>query len=286
MRVTVGAAQFTPKKADVEANLDRMAEWVLQAQDEGLDLIAFPESATTAYYLEGGVLECSLTREQLFDGFQKRLAGKLTRPLDALVGFYEAAENHLYNSAAYLQLGPDGRIVHVYRKFFLPTYGIFDEDRFVARGTELGVFDTRLGRMGILICEDAWHSILATLLALNGAQILLVPSASPGRGFEHEVPSNVERYGRMLRAACEEHAVFAVNVHLCGFEGGKGFVGKSSILDPYGNTVAESPLLDDHLLVAELDLDQIQIARAQLPLLPDLDASWDILLRIAEGTGP
>jgi N-carbamoylputrescine amidase len=277
---TVGVAQFTPTKADVPANLDRIAEFALAAAHEGAELVTFSETITSAYFLEGGVLESALTAEELLNGLGQRI--KLERPLDLVVGFYEKNGGNLYNSAAYLQVGQDSRVVHVYRKFFLPTYGVFDEERFVSRGHQLGVFETRLGRVAILICEDVWHTILSALSAAAGAQIVVVPSASPARGFEGETIGNLERYHRMLRAVSDEHGVYCVNAQLCGFEGGKGFVGGSSVVDPFGRVIAQAPVMDDHLLLAPIDLELIEIARAQLPLTSDLQSAWGDIRRIVQ----
>ena len=272
---SLACAQIAPKKGDLAANLDTIAEVALQASNAGVDLVIFPEGSTTGYFLEGGVLEAALTEDELLEMVTGRLKGKLTRPLDLVLGFYQKASGNLYNSAAYLELGRNcGRIVHVYRKFFLPTYGVFDEERFVARGKELGVFDTRLGRVAILICEDLWHSILPTLSALAGAQLLIVPSASPGRGFSGETVESLDRYHRLLTAVAEEHGIWCANCQLCGFEGGKGFIGGSSIVDPNGVAVAISPVIEPHLLVADVDLDLITIARSSSPLLADLENAW------------
>lgn len=281
MNFTVGVAQFTPEKAAVSKNLDRIAEFALAAAAEGAELVVYPETITSAYFLEGGVLESALTAEELLDELEKRLAG-LNRTLDLCVGFYEKENGDLYNSAAYLQVGQYPRLVHTYRKFFLPTYGVFDEERFVSRGHELGVFDTRLGRMAILICEDVWHSILSALSAAAGAQMILVPSASPARGFEGPTIGNLDRYNRMLRAVSDEHGVYCVNSQLCGFEGGKGFVGGSSVIDPYGRTLASAPVLDDHLLLAPVDPKLIDLARSQLPLTSDLRSAWGDIRRIVD----
>lgn len=281
MAFTVALAQTAPVKADVCRNLDQIAEFCHQTSKEGAELIVFPEGAVTGYFLEGGVLELALSTDELLAEIQKRF--KVERTLDILVGFYEKDGGNLYNSAAYLEMGPSGgRVVHVYRKFFLPTYGVFDEERFVSRGTELGVFDTRLGRIGVLICEDVWHSILPALCALRGAQMILVPSASPARGFSNGVPENTDRYRRMLRAVSEEHGVWCANAHLCGFEGGKGFVGGSFFVDPFGKVVAESPILEEHLLLGKVDLDLIEIARAQTPLISDLKSSWPAVKRLLD----
>ena len=278
---SLACAQIAPKKGDLPANLDTIAEVALQASAAGADLVVFPEGSTTGYFLEGGVLEAALSGEELLAMVAGRLKGKLTRPLDIVLGFYQKAGGNLYNSAAYLELGPDGgRIVHVYRKFFLPTYGVFDEERFVARGRELGVFDTRLGRVAILICEDLWHSVLPTLSALAGAQLLIVPSASPGRGFAGETVESLDRYHRLLTAVAEEHGIWCANCQLCGFEGGKGFVGGASIVDPNGISVAISPVIEPHLLVAAVDFDLITIARSSSPLLADLENAWADIQRL------
>lgn len=284
MNFTVGVAQFTPEKAEVAANLDRIAEFALAAAEEGAELVVFPETITSGYFLEGGVLESAMSATTLLDELEKRLES-LNRPLDLLVGFYEKNGGNLYNSAAYLQVGQYPDVIHVYRKFFLPTYGVFDEERFVSRGHDLGVFDTRLGRVGILICEDVWHSVLSALSAVAGAQMLLVPSASPARGFQGESIGNLDRYHRMLKAVSDEHGVYCINSQLCGFEGGKGFIGGSCVVDPFGRFVGGAPIMDDHLLLAPVDLELIDIARSQLPLTSDMQSAWGDIQRIVGELG-
>ncbi len=283
MPLKVACAQIAPFKAEIAKNLGVIADTIQQAAAESVDLVAFPETAVSGYFVEGGALECSLTAEQLLQELTSRV--KLDVPIDAVVGYYELSDGNLYNSAAYIELGPNSRIVHNYRKFFLPTYGVFDEERFVSRGRSLGAFQSRLGRIGMLICEDVWHSILPTLNALSGASILVIPSASPARGFAQEKPGNLGRYERMVRAVCEEHGIFCMNCQLCGFEGGKGFVGGSMIMDPMGNTVAQGPVESEYLLIAEIDLDQIALARAQTPLFSDLQSAWGDIIRIADRLG-
>jgi N-carbamoylputrescine amidase len=275
MPLTIACAQIAPLKAEVSANLDKIAAVALQAAAEGADLVLFPEAATTGYFLEGGVLESSLTTHEVCEGLKCRISSSLTRPLDVCLGFYENAEGQLFNAAGYFSLDKDScKVLGTYRKFFLPTYGVFDEERFVTRGRALGVFDTRFGKMGMLICEDVWHSILPTLTALAGAQILLVPTASPARGFGDPQITNLDRYQRLLRGIAEEHGLFCVNTQLCGFEGGKGFVGGSMVIDPMGRVMVQSPVGEEHLLLATLDMDLIRLARAQSPLISDLQEAW------------
>src|SRR5262249_26692215 len=127
------------------------------------------------------------------------------RALDVSLGFYEIWNNKLYNSAMYVTLGDDEpRIRHVHRKVFLPTYGLFDEERFVERGREIRAFETGWGRAALLVCEDAWHSMSATIAALDGAQIIFVCSAPPSRGLAPKVdgvpgPDSVSRWDRLIR---------------------------------------------------------------------------------------
>ncbi len=281
MAFKVACAQFAPVKAEVETNLDRIGEIVLQAHEEGADLVLLPEASTSGYFLEGGVLESSLTSSQLMSSLWKRLSKKLHGEVDVVLGFYENHQGTLFNSSAYIEVSPNGpRLVGVYRKFFLPTYGVFDEERFVSRGRELGVFDTRLGKIAVLICEDVWHGVLPTLCAVNGAQLILVPAASPGRGFTGEDVDNHERYRRLFRSISEEHGLFCASAQLCGFEGGKGFIGGSMIVDPYGRVLAEGPLAEEHLLIAEVDPYMVAISRAQSPLLSDLQSAWEDIRRL------
>lgn len=281
MRFQLACAQIAPRKADVAGNLDRIVDIALHAQASGADVVLFPETSTSGYFLEGGVLEASLTSDQLVEELDKRFKGRIERTLDIALGYYQNAQGNLYNAVSYLQCDPGGitRIAD-YRKFFLPTYGVFDEERFVSRGRDLGVFNTRFGRFGFLVCEDIWHSIMPTLCALSGAQLLLVPSASPARGFKGPQVESLARYRRIMVAAAEEHGIWCANCQLCGFEGGKGLVGGSCIVDPFGKILGESPIADEHILLSEIDLDMVTISRSSSPLLTDLESAWGDILRI------
>ena len=273
-------------KAETGRNLATIADITRQASGEGADLVLFPETSTAGYFLEGGVLEASLTKEKLAYELWGRLKDGLDRPIDMALGFYEIADGILYNSAAYLEFTPDGvRINGVYRKIFLPTYGVFDEERFVSRGRDLAMIETRFGRLALLICEDIWHSVMPMLCAVRGAQMLLVPAASPARGFSGAEIENHERYRRLFRAVSEEHAVYVINSQLIGFEGGKGFIGGSMVVDPFGNVIAEAPIAEPQLLIADIDLDLVGIARAQSPLLSDLKGQWEEVRRLVANSG-
>ncbi len=290
MSFQVAIGQISPRKADVKGNLDRIVEMVtsLCQSDTPPDLVVFPETANSGYFLQGGVREVALSSEDLCSELTQRFVSSgITREVDVALGFYELWEGNIYNSAAYLNFNPEdpacGTLIHTHRKFFLPTYGVFDEARFVARGRSINSFQTRFGKMTILVCEDAWHSITPTLAALQGAEMLLVLSASPGRGFQTDRPSNVEKWQRLLQAIAEEHGVWVINSSLVGFEGGKGFVGSSMIIGPFGNLVGQAPLLTECVLTGTIDPEDIPVARANSPYLADLRAAMpDILNQIED----
>jgi N-carbamoylputrescine amidase len=281
VKLQVAVVQFAPDKGRLNDNLDRIAEGIIAASDQGCGLVAFPEAATTGYFLEGGVVELSLTAEALSMALSERLRGKLRRSLEAVVGFYEEHDGNIYNSACYLRCSKEStEAKFVYRKFFLPTYGVFDEERFVSRGRELGVFDTAFGRSSIMICEDVWHSIWPTLNAVAGATIMVIPSASPARGFSGEGIENHDRYRRLVRGISEEHGVYTILAQLVGFEGGKGFIGGSMIHDPFGNLLVEAPVGEEAMIIAEIDPHIVPVARAATPLISDLQSVWPNVQRL------
>ncbi|HEY8832371.1 MAG TPA: NAD+ synthase, partial [Gemmatimonadaceae bacterium] len=212
------------------------------------------------------------------------------RPLDVCIGFYEVWNNAFYNSALYVTLGGgtgEPVIRHVHRKLFLPTYGMFDEERFVDRGFEVRAFDTAWGRAAMLICEDAWHSLTGTVAALDGATMIFILSASPARGVwpredEGQVPANLKRWERLARDIAEEQGVFVALVNLVGTEGGKTFSGGSIIAGPYGDVRAKAPLWDETIMTITLDPQDLTRARSDAPLLTDLQTMMPHLMRTVD----
>ncbi|MBA3672481.1 MAG: NAD+ synthase [Gemmatimonadaceae bacterium] len=292
--LTLALAQIRPKKGDYDANLARVAALLSQAAalDPRPQLVCFPESALTGYFLEGGVREHAVTAG--------RLAADLNRAygpgpiVDVCIGFYEIWHNKLYNSALYVTLGETIPLVrHVHRKVFLPTYGMFDEERFVERGREVRAFDTAWGRAAILVCEDVWHSITGTIAALDGAQLIIVPTAPPARGAwpksdDVPGPASLSRWERLARDMADEHGVYVALANLAGSEGGKQFPGASMLAGPKGEVRVRGPLWDEALVVAPLDLDDVTRARADMPLISDLETMAphlrESMARVESGT--
>lgn len=290
MTLDLTIAQFKPSKGNVEGTLASVVDTLVRAADaDGSrpSLVVFPETALTGYFLEGGVRERALAADDLFDRLAAGYAGAADRPIEIALGFYELDAGHVYNSALYARLGPDPAILHVHRKVFLPTYGVFQEERFVESGAGVEAFDTAAGRVALLICEDAFHTVSGTLAALDGAELILIPSASPARGARPGtgVPGNLARWDLLGSGLAGEHGVFVVVSQLVGFEGGKGFAGGSAAYSPRGERIAAGPLWDEALLPVRLDPAEIRQARTEEPLFADLERAWTRLLVNSPGAG-
>ncbi|HEU4995399.1 MAG TPA: NAD+ synthase [Gemmatimonadaceae bacterium] len=284
MSVHIAVAQFSPRKGDYRRNLNRLGEHFAQidALTPRPQVYCLPESALTGYFLEGGVREVAVTAGQLARDLDTVYRASVPggRLLDVAVGFYEEWQNKLYNSALYVTLGGGEPVVrHVHRKIFLPTYGLFDEERFVERGLEVRAFDTSWGRAAVLVCEDAWHSLTGTIAALDRAQVIFLLAAPPARGPWAQdnggprgtVPASVNRWERLARDIAEEHGVHVVLASLAGSEGGKMFSGASMVMGPKGDLRIRGPLWEEAILTATLDPDDVTRARADMPLVADLE---------------
>jgi predicted amidohydrolase len=259
-------AQIETKLGDVDANLSKHLALAEEAQEAGAQLILFPELSLTGYVLQDltPMVACSATPED--EAFGPLL--EASRQIDIVVGFVEAEQRHRYYIAsAYLSRG---RVLHVHRKVYLPTYGLFDEGRFFAAGDQVRAFDAPYGRTGLLICEDFWHASPPSLLWLDGADILLFVSASPGRGLNLNPQLESARWVELINQAYASlFTTFVVHANRVGFEEGLNFWGGSTAFDPAGALIAKGPYFAEGLTLVDLDLGQIRRTRARLPLLRD-----------------
>ncbi|MEW5986328.1 MAG: nitrilase-related carbon-nitrogen hydrolase [Chloroflexota bacterium] len=266
MILKVGLAQITPKLGDVRANLARHLQLVEEAAEQGVQLLVFPELSLTGYVLQDLAFDVAL-RAAADDPIFSQLM-EASRRLDVVVGFVEQDErNQFHIAGAYLA---GGEMVHLHRKVYLPTYGMFDEGRYFAWGNAIHAFDTRFGRMGLLICEDFWHISPPYLLWLDGADVLILTSASPGRGLTAEAKIGSARWVEHINQAYASiFTNFVIHCNRTGFEDGVGFWGGATVFDPDGNLVVQGPYYEEALVTAELDLNQIRRTRTRLPLLRD-----------------
>ena len=191
-------------------NLEKHLTVIQEASSRGADLVVFPELSLTGYVLQDLASAVSCRPRSDDPVFQVLLAA--SQKLDIVVGFVEEdVRNRFYIASAYLSRG---EVLHVHRKVYLPTYGLFDEGRFFAWGDAVQAFDTPFGRVGMLICEDFWHASPPYLLWLDGADVFLFMSASPGRGLERAPRTGLGALGQphsarlrqpvhQLRGACQ-----------------------------------------------------------------------------------
>lgn len=266
MKLKVGLAQITPKLGNLEANLERHLAAIEEAAESGVELLVFPELSLTGYRLRDLAFSVAIQPTYKNPIFARLL--EASRDMDLVVGFVESdVRQKFFISAGYLS---GGEVVHLHRKVYLPTYGMFDEGRYFAWGDHIRAFDTRFGRVGILICEDFWHVSAAYTLWLDGADILILTSSSPGRGLATEQKIGSARWVEHINQAyASMFTNFILHTNRTGFEDGVTFYGGSTIYDPEGNLLGQGAYYEEALVTAKLDLNDIRRARIRLPLLRD-----------------
>jgi predicted amidohydrolase len=263
----IALAQVAPHLGDLDANLERHHALIGDARAGGAGLVVFPELGLTGYQLQDLAAEVAM---RLDDPRLGRLAAA-TIGLSAVVSFVEEAGDHrLFIAAALLE---DGEIRHVHRKVFLPTYGQFDERRFFAAGDVVRATPSRLGPgIGIGVCEDFWHLQMPQLLALDGAQLLINVSSSPGRDLaaRNEVGLGTATSWRtLMRTYAQLTGSFVVFVNRVGVDESMTFWGGSEVIGPSGEPVFSAPFFDDDLYLVDVNLDEVRRERIALPLLRD-----------------
>jgi predicted amidohydrolase len=276
----VAIAQIAPRLGDVQANLALHEQWVAEARARGAEVIVFPELSLTGYFLKDMVSTVALRR----DAPEIARLRELSRGIELVVGVVEESEDfRFYNACMYFR---DGVLQHVHRKVYLPTYGLFDEARYLARGDRIRCCSSALGRTAFLICEDLWHPSTVYIAALDGAVAVICPSSSPLRGIrEGSERDDNAAYWELLNAMyAQTFAVHVVYANRVGFEDGVGFWGGSEIVAPNGERLAKARYYEEDLLVADLCIKEPRRQRVAAPLLRDenLDLTIAELLRIRE----
>jgi predicted amidohydrolase len=262
----IGLAQIYPKLGDVRANCELHMQYVERAVEQNVDLLVFPELSLTGYTLQDLVREVAMRPDRRHPAFAAMLDA--SQRLDLIVGFAEEdGRGRFFTSAAYLSKGD---AVHVHRKVYLPTYGLFDEMRYFDLGDSVRAFDTRLGRVGMLICEDFWHASPPYLAWLDGADLMIFTSASPGRGLSYDGKLASSRFVETVNQAYAAlFGSYVIHVNRSGFEDGLNFWGGSTVFSPDGDLLAQAPYFEEALVVSKVDLNQIRRTRTRLPLLRD-----------------
>ena len=263
--LTLALAQINTKLGDIDANLEKHLTLVNDARKQGADLVIFPELSLTGYVLQD--LAASLARHPSPDDPVFKRLLRASNDIDMVVGFVEEDVRYRnFVASVYLS---EGKIIHKHRKVYLPTYGIFDEKRFFAAGDRIQAFDTRFGRMGLLICEDFWHASSPYTLWMDGADVLLFTSASPGRGVTEEILGSAQWVETVNRTYAGLFTTFVAHTNRVGFEDGLSFWGGATVYDPDGKLVAKAAYNEEGVTLAELDLNQVRRTRMRLPVLRD-----------------
>lgn len=242
--ITVTCGQFDIKLDNKTYNVNKMHQLAISAKEKyQTDLLVFPECSATGYSfssLEDAKRIAEPLRWDLTDRIA-RIAGNLD--MSILFGMLEADGNSCYNTAVFIE--PDGKL-YSYRKSHLPHLGV---DRYLDRGTELNVIDSRFGPLGIMVCYDLRFPEVARQMALKGVRLILQPTNLPRGGEAHA--------DFLTRARACENRVYLASCNRCGQEEGSYFIGRSQIVDINGNILRE---LDDMegLISATLDLKRAE----------------------------
>lgn len=263
----IALAQIAPRLGALEDNLARHHALLADARTAGADLVVFPELGLTGYQLQDLAAEVAMR----VDDPRLTALAAATEGCSAVVSFVEESTDHrLFIAAALLE---DGLIRHVHRKLFLPTYGLFDERRFFAAGDQLRAVPSRLGLgVGLAVCEDFWHLTVPQVLALDGAQLLINVSSSPGRDLAatNEVGLGTATSWRtLMRTYAQLTTSFVVFCNRVGVDESISFWGGSEVIAPTGAAIFSAPLYDEGLYTVDIAPADIRRERIGLPLLRD-----------------
>ncbi len=266
---TVAIAQISVKLGDLESNLKKHLDYIEQARDAGAALLIFPELSLTGYYLQDITNQIGMSVSKPRGPLRALIERSKEYDMDICVGFVEESDRFVhYIAQAYIG---QGEIKHVHRKVYLPTYGMFDDMRYVGMGRNVRAFDTRFGRMGILICEDFWHLALPYLLWLDGADTLLMVAAGPGRGVKpgDDYLDTTFDVITTHRIYAELFTTFVYHCNRVGYEDGVAFGGYSTVIAPDGDFLARGEHFEECLVTATVNPESVRFKRRSLPLLRD-----------------
>lgn len=283
MKIRIGIAQNKPTLGNIDANMEIAERAIAEAKGKGVQLLVFPELGLTGYYLRDMVPVVAMHDEHAVI----KTMIEHSRDLSLVIGYVEESPDHqFYNSALYLE---DGRIVHRHRKVYLPTYGMFDELRYFGSGESVSAFDTKFGRIGILICEDAWHLSAGCILSADGADIMIHLASSPARGIGSGERLDIyDAWENLNRTYAGSFCCYVIFANRVGCEDGLTFWGGSEVIDPDCAVAGKAKYLDEDLLVVDIDCEKIRRAQMYTPVRRDERIRLTIreLQRIAERGRP
>lgn len=278
-KMKIALAQIAPKLANFDFNLEKHLDYINKAVDEKADLVYFPELSLTGYSLKDAVFDEAMK----VDDQKLKPLYEASRKIAVSFGMVELTEQfEIKNTQVYLE---NGKITAKHRKVYLPTYGVFEEKRYFTPGNRFRAFDAKIGRIGMLICEDMWHLSSNLVLAQDGALIIFASSAGLLRSMQAKgKPDNIAAWENLNRTCAHNFTSYFVFCNRVGSEDGLMFWGGSEILDPFGKPLVKAPYFEEALVTGEIDLIKLKHARVHTTLLSDerLDIVTDELERISK----
>ncbi|HKQ32390.1 MAG TPA: NAD+ synthase, partial [Thermodesulfobacteriota bacterium] len=252
--VRLGLAQINVRVGDVEGNLKKILGYMKDARAKGVDILAFPELALTGYPPEDLLLKPSFINDNLEALNEVR---KAARGLTVILGFADRRED-IYNAAAVIH---DKALVDIYRKHYLPNYGVFDEDRYFQSGLRAPVYKLGIVIFGVNICEDIWYPGDPTRRQsiLGGAQIIINISSSP------YYSSKVKAREQMLVTRAKDYSAVVAYCNLVGGQDELVFDGHSVIISERGEILARAKGFEEALLVSDINIDRVFRSRTHDP---------------------
>jgi len=258
-------AQIAPGLGMLKENIERHLEIVSDARKKKADVVVFPELSLTGYQLKDLVADVALMQGEVLDLFKLLGEGK---SIEVVLGYMERSTGfQYYNAMAHIVINSSGRVrlLHNHRKINLPTYGMFEEQRYYSQGKNLNAYNsTSIGRCGMLVCEDFWHPANTLLLSLDsqgleGVKAVFVGANSPARGVTagNTEPANSTTWKLMARHTAMVCNCLVVICHRVGVEDGFVFVGGSEILAPGGKEICRAPLFEENILTCDIQVDAL-----------------------------
>ncbi|MCH7554129.1 MAG: NAD+ synthase [Chloroflexi bacterium] len=249
----VALAQINVTVGDLSGNTKKILTYLDNAREVGADIVVFPELTITGYPPEDLVF-----KPQFIDDNRRYLEEviRATKDITAVVGFVDA-QRDVYNAAAFIS---NGKLAGVYHKIFLPTYGVFDEDRYFQSGNVCPVYSLPGVDVGVNICEDIWYAMGPTVVQADaGAHVVMNINGSP---FE---VGRADHRRSFVSTRAIDNGIYICYVNMVGGQDELVFDGGSMILNPKGEVIAQGKRFDEDLIVADLDIATVLRHRLKTP---------------------
>ena len=253
--IRIGLAQINASVGDLDGNTKKILRFVQDADKLGVDIVAFPELAITGYPPEDLLLKPGFVDDNLES---LRLIAKKTSSLDIAIitGFIDRSDD-IYNAAGLIS---KGKIAGIYHKNYLPNYGVFDEKRYFKSGNECPLFIIAGVSVGINVCEDIWYPDGPCMnQALAGAQLIININSSPYYRGKRQFRE------RMVSTRASDNTVFIAYTNMVGGQDELVFDGYSMIFSPSGELIARGKQFEEDLVVKDIDLRSVELARLHDP---------------------